>query len=105
MTYVGWYPLAFAFVLTQTAIQASAACSIFMTTFGSYILQAVNLVVCVPESLTHTVEKLLGLIMLCKKLSVFVRDTQTDRQRHRQTDRDTDRQTETQTDQTDRQTD
>ncbi|VDD94117.1 unnamed protein product [Enterobius vermicularis] len=64
ITYVGWHPFAFAFLWSTTIITSSCSCAILITTFGSYVIEAVEPVYCLSSQRKNYATKLAGFTLL-----------------------------------------
>uniref|UniRef100_A0A9J2Q6P7 Amino acid permease/ SLC12A domain-containing protein n=1 Tax=Ascaris lumbricoides TaxID=6252 RepID=A0A9J2Q6P7_ASCLU len=64
LSYVRWHPFAFAFLWSSTLITSSCSCAILTLTFGQYITEAVQPIVCLSPSERATATKLFGFSLL-----------------------------------------
>ncbi|CAB3406035.1 unnamed protein product [Caenorhabditis bovis] len=62
--YMGWTPIAFSFLWLSILIQSSSSAAVLYLTFGDYIVQALDPIVCFDSSQRDYAAKLFGFVLL-----------------------------------------
>lgn len=64
--YMGWTPIAFSLLWLSLLIQSSSSAAVLYLTFGKYLVQALEPIVCFTSSGADNCAKLFGFGLLCK---------------------------------------
>lgn len=69
LCYVEWYPVAFAFLWTNTLIYHPCGVAILVETVGAYIMEAISPLICVTDDAREAPTKIFGFLLLCNYIN------------------------------------